>query len=132
MKVLIIEDEKAMGDLIALRFKVEGFEVEHVVTLKEAKDNLISTGPYNVILTDYLLPDGDLTDFLTELKSSAQTKDIPIIVMTNYVEDLNKEKLKSLGVVDIIVKYQMVPVQMVDRVKKLFQPTPPKVTVAQT
>ncbi len=121
MKILIIEDEKAMGDLLAIKFKVEGFTVEHATSLKEAKDNLISTGPYNLILTDYLLPDGDLIDFLTELRAIAQTKNIPVILMTNYVEDLNMEKLKSLGVVEVVVKYQIVPAQMVEKAKKILE-----------
>lgn len=119
-KILIIEDERAMSDLIAIKFKVEGFEVEQAGNLGEAKTKLSTTGPYDVILTDYLLPDGDLTDFLEEIRKNPHLAKIPAILMTNYIEDVNAEKLKSLGVVEILVKYQVVPAQMVEKIKLLL------------
>lgn len=123
MKVLVIEDERAMSDLVALKFKVEGFEVEQAFTLAEAKQK-IAVGGFAAILTDYLLPDGDLVEFLTEVRSNPQTQHLPVVVMTNYIEDLNTEKLKSLGVADIVVKYQVVPAQMVAKIKSLISPAP--------
>lgn len=121
-KVLLIEDEKAMSDLIALKFKVENFEVDQAFNLAEAKEKLTSAN-YDAVLTDYLLPDGDLTDFLTGVRADSKYQNLPVIVMTNYVEDVNQEKLKSLGVSEIIVKYQVVPAQMVDKIKALIVTT---------
>lgn len=116
-KVLIIEDEKAMSDLVAIKFKVEGFEVEQALNFAEAREKLVSAGQLDAILTDFLLPDGDLVDFLTHLRSEPKYANLPVLVMTNYVEDVNQEKLKSLGVIKVIVKYQVVPAQMVGEVK---------------
>lgn len=118
-KVLIIEDERAMSDLIAIKFKVEGFEVEQAVTLTEAKEQL-NLAPFDVILTDYLLPDGDLVEFLSSLRSDPRFAKLPVMVMTNYVEDVNFERLKQLNVTDTLVKYQVVPAQMVEKVKQLL------------
>ncbi|MFH0937310.1 MAG: response regulator [Candidatus Daviesbacteria bacterium] len=119
-KVLIIEDEKAMSDLIAIKFKVDGFEVEQAGTLTEAKAKLSSVGPFDAILTDFLLPDGELVDFLTTLRADPQTATLPIVMMTNYIEDVNVDKLKQLGVAEILVKYQVVPAQMVEKIKNLI------------
>lgn len=119
MKVLLIEDEKAMSDLIAIKFKVEGFEVEQAFSLVEAKQKLINNGPFSAVLTDFLLPDGDLVDFLTAMRADQRVAQIPVVVMTNYIEDLNTDKLKSLGVSEVLVKYQVVPAQMVEKVKQL-------------
>lgn len=119
-KILIIEDEKAMSDLVAIRFKVEGFETDQAFTLAEAKAKFNQGIKYNVILTDYLLPDGDLIEFLTQLRANTAFKELPIFVMTNYVEDLNGEKLKSLGIMEVFIKYQVVPAQMVARIKQLL------------
>jgi len=123
LKVLIIEDEKAMSDLIAIKFKVEGFEVEQAGSLAGAQEKLASSGPYDAILTDYLLPDGDLTEFLTKLRANPQLASLPIVVMTNYIEDINQQQLQSLGVSEVLVKYQTVPAQMVDKIKKLVNPS---------
>ncbi len=127
-KILIIEDEKAMSDLIAIKFKVDGFEVDQAFTLAEAKQKL-TTEKYDAVLSDYLLPDGNALDLFTELKP--QLGNLPIVLATNYIEDLSQEKAKSLGINDVIVKYQVVPAQMVERIKTLIgnagvmNPTPP-------
>lgn len=119
MKVLIIEDEKAMSDLVALKFKVEGIDVEQAFTFTEAKTKIVQNGPFSAILTDFLLPDGELVDFLKVVRSNPQIAGIPVVVMTNYVEDINADQLKSLGVLDILVKYQVVPAQMVEKIKSV-------------
>lgn len=119
MKILILEDERAMSDLVAIKFQVEGFEVVQAFNLTEARQKL-ATHEFDVILTDYLLPDGDLVDFLTELRHNPKLENLPVLVMTNYVEDVNTEKLKSLKVNEILVKYQVVPAQMVEKVKLLL------------
>lgn len=118
-KVLIIEDEKAMSDLVAVKFRVEGFEIDQAFNFSEAKEKLM-TSSYHAILTDYLLPDGDLVDFLTLLRANPPTQGLPVIVMTNYVEDINMEKMQSLGVSEVLVKYQVVPAQMVEKIKALI------------
>ncbi|MBI4036825.1 response regulator [Candidatus Daviesbacteria bacterium] len=122
-KILIIEDEKAMSDLVAIKFKVDGFEVEQAGNFAEAKQKL-AAGPFNGILTDYLLPDGDLVEFLTVVHTDPKTQNLPIIVMTNYIEDLNLEKLKQLGVREALVKYQVVPAQMAEKFKSLLSQKP--------
>lgn len=121
-KVLLVEDEKAMSDLIAVKFRVEGFEVDQAFSLAEAKSKL-AAGPYQAVLTDYLLPDGNLPDFLAQMRQNPQTKDLPVMVMTNYVEDINAEQMRNLGVVEVLVKYQVVPAQMVEKVRMLINAT---------
>lgn len=121
-KVLLIEDEKAMSDLIAVKFRVEGFEVDQAFNLAEAKSKLTQS-PYQAVLTDYLLPDGDLVDFLAQMRQNPQTRNLPVMVMTNYIEDINAEQMRSLGVVEVLVKYQVVPAQMVEKIRMLINAT---------
>lgn len=119
MRVLILEDERAMSDLVAIKFQVEGFEVVQAFNITEARQKL-AIHKFDVILTDYLLPDGDLVDFLAEVRRNPTLEHLPVLVMTNYIEDVNSEKLKSLGVGEILVKYQVVPAQMVEKVKQVL------------
>lgn len=119
-KILIIEDEKAMSDLIAIKFKVEGMEVDQAFTMAEAKQKLQNPQSYDAILSDYLLPDGNALDLLAEVKQLPQVAHVPVVMATNYVEDLSVDKAKSLGINEVIVKYQVVPAQMVEKVKALL------------
>lgn len=126
MKVLLIEDEKAMSDLIAIKFKVEGFEVDQAFNLAEAKTKLLAGG-YDAVLSDYLLPDGNSLDMLAEVRSDPKVANVPVIMATNYIEDLSQDKAKELKISEVIVKYQVVPAQMVQKIKALVggeQPAP--------
>lgn len=120
LKVLIIEDEKAMSDLITIKFKVEGFDVEQAFTLSEAREKLSTHGPFDLILADYLLPDGDLIEFLESIQSETASSGRKLLVMTNYIEDVNIGRLRSLGVPEVIVKYQVVPAQIVEKAKQVL------------
>lgn len=119
MKVLIIEDEKAMSDLISIKFKVEGFEVDQAFNIAEAKQKL-SVGGYDGILSDYLLPDGNALDMFSEIRETPNVAKVPIVLATNYIEDLDQAKAKSLRINEVIVKYQVVPAQMVQKIKQLL------------
>lgn len=120
MKVLIIEDEKAMSDLIAIKFQVEGIEVVQALSLAAAREKITTAGPFNLILTDYLLPDGNSTDLIVQLKNYPQTSKIPVLIMTNYIEDINLDEVKKLGVVDVLAKYQTVPAQIVEKARQVM------------
>lgn len=126
MKVLIIEDEKAMSDLIAIKFKVEGFEVDQAFNLAEGKQKLL-LGGYDAILSDYLLPDGNALDMISEVRSNPVVTNVPIIMATNYIEDLSQDKAKELRIAEVIVKYQVVPAQMVQKIKNLITPEPTQI-----
>jgi DNA-binding response OmpR family regulator len=119
-KILLIEDEKAMSDLIAIKFKVEGMEVDQAFTVADAKQKLANPTSYDAILSDYLLPDGNALDLLAEVKQLPQVANVPIVMATNYVEDLSADKAKALGITEVIVKYQVVPAQMVEKIKALL------------
>lgn len=129
-KILIIEDEKAMSDLIAIKFKVEGMEVDQAFSLAEAKQKLSQPQSYDAILSDYLLPDGNALDLLTEMKQLPQVTKVPVIMATNYIEDLSQDKAKALGIAEVIVKYQVVPAQMVQKIKALLGNNPAAAPVA--
>ena len=119
-RILLIEDEKAMSDLIAIKFKVEGMEVDQAFTVADAKQKLANPTSYDAILSDYLLPDGNALDLLAEVKQLPQVANVPIVMATNYVEDLSADKAKALGITEVIVKYQVVPAQMVEKIKALL------------
>ena len=108
-----------MSDLIAIKFKVEGFEGDQAFNLAEAKTKLLAGG-YDAVLSDYLLPDGNFLDLLAEVRSDASVANVPIILATNYIEDLSQDKAKELKIAEVIVKYQVVPAQMVQKVKALL------------
>lgn len=85
MKVLIIEDEPALGQSIREYFRPNGVQCEMAANYKEAIEK---TGmyEYDCILLDLMLPDGDGFDILRELKRQNKTEGIIIISAKETLE----------------------------------------------
>jgi len=85
-KILIIEDDISLGKSILSLIKNEGFETLLVTNLKDANEvNLID---YDLIVLDWMLPDGQGIDFLKSIRS--ENIICPVILLTARVELIDK------------------------------------------
>lgn len=96
--ILIIEDERPLSHALELKFTHEGFQCtvanNGLEGLKEA-----NTGKYAVILLDIIMPEMDGFTFLEQFK-----KKTPVIVLSNLGQDEDRERAKSLGAKNYLVK----------------------------
>jgi len=79
--ILVVEDDLIFQQVISLGLKSYGYSVataENGMTGLE----LVGYGKFDLILTDLLMPVMDGLDFATQLKESALTRDIPIVLMS--------------------------------------------------
>lgn len=86
MKVLIIEDENALRELIARALKIEQYVVEEASTYDEACEKL-EMFTYDCILLDIMLPDGNGLDLLKSFKTERKAPNVIIISARNSLED---------------------------------------------
>jgi len=116
-KILIIEDEDVLASVLAAKFKLEGFDAS---TAANGEDGLnkIETWQPDLILLDIIMPKMNGYEVLENL----QKKDnkIPIIVISNSGQDIELEKIKKLGAIDYIIKTQIEPGAVVQKVNKLL------------
>lgn len=99
--ILIIEDEKNQAELISKILTKKGFETSSAQSKKAALDAL-SSGRFDLILTDYKLPDATGMDIIKEVK--AINPEITIIVMTAFGDvDIAVSCLKN-GAADFLTK----------------------------
>ena len=98
-KILVIEDEFPIVDLINIALSHNGYEVNYALD-GEKGANLIETGKYDLILLDIMLP--KFNGY--ELLEYAKTMDIPVIFITAKSQLKDKVKGLSLGADDYIVK----------------------------
>lgn len=84
-KILLIEDEKVLAEMYEERLKMEGFEVIRSID-GESGFAIAKEEKPDLIILDIILPDADKdgTDVLKELKTDKDTKDIPVILFSNY------------------------------------------------
>ena len=78
-RILVVDDEQDINEIITFALLAEGYEVFSAYTLIEARE-ILSTGIYDLVILDLSLPDGDGLELLKEIRESLRK--LPVIVLT--------------------------------------------------
>ena len=119
-KILWVEDDVFLSGLIGQRFGGLGAVLFGANNGKEALEIAKMEKP-DVILLDILLPGIGGFEILKELKDSSETKDIPVIILSNLSQKSDIEKGKELGAVSFLVKATVDLDEIVNEVKKVLK-----------
>ena len=92
-RILVVDDERAITDLVAMALKYEGFAVEPAGTARAARDAIAKFRPELVVL-DVGLPDDDGFNLVKRLRAEGQS--VPVIFLT--ARDATEEKVQGLTV----------------------------------
>jgi DNA-binding response OmpR family regulator len=117
--ILLVEDDKNLSDSLTLYLKNEGFSVESVRTLAEARLKLKNDPP--LVILDWMLPDGQGIDLLKELHQ--QSPQIPIILLTSRTELVDKVVGLESGASDYLTK-PFEPRELCARIRVQLRKTP--------
>ncbi len=115
-KVLVIDDDANICELIKLYMEKEGFEVMTVYNGKKSMESFTSFAP-NIIILDIMLPGADGWQICREIR---KISNIPIIMLTAKGETFDKVLGLELGADDYIVK-PFEPKELVARVKAVLR-----------
>ena len=99
-KIVIVEDEQAISDIIKYNLEKEGYQVHTAYDGEEGLQVIESVNP-DMILLDIMMPK---LDGLQVCKKVRQTKDTPIIMITAKAEEIDKVVGLELGADDYITK----------------------------
>src|SRR5690554_5779984 len=99
-KILIIEDEKSISDIIKFNLQKEGFEVDMAYDGKSGLEKFSSCKP-DLVLLDVMLP---LIDGFEVCKKIRESSTIPILMLTAKEEEVDKVLGLELGADDYITK----------------------------
>lgn len=105
-KVLVVEDEALLANLLEKKLKSTGFEVLKVHNGKDAME-VIETKDLDLILLDIILPKMSGFEFMKEIQESPRVDDMPIVIVSNLGQKSDIEKGKKLGAVGYFVKAKM-------------------------
>lgn len=116
-KIAIIEDDDVIAQMYRMKFANEGFDVQ-----------VASNGKIGVALCEEMQPDMILLDIkmpvmsgeeaLAKIRQASWGKNIPVIVLTNLGEEEAPQRLKQLGIYSYIVKADLTPSQVTQKVKE--------------
>lgn len=116
IKILVVDDEKRIVDLVKIYLEREGFSVDEAFDGQQALDKT-SSSSYDLIILDLMLP---IVDGWTVCKDIRQKYDTPIIMLTARGEEFDKVLGFELGADDYVVK-PFSPRELTARVKALLR-----------
>ena len=102
-KILIVEDERDIADLLRYNLQEAGFETDYVRNGADALQRAIEETP-DLILLDLMLPEVDGMIVCRLLKNDPRTKNIPIVMVTAKTEEKDRVAGLELGADDYIIK----------------------------
>lgn len=116
-KIAIIEDDPVIRQMYLMKFETAGFDVSVAENGQEGVV-LVERFRPDIILLDLTMPVMTGDEALAEIRRSERGRDIPVMILTNLGEEEAPKSLHKLGIHSYIVKADLTPRQVVDRVKK--------------
>jgi len=118
-KILCIEDEPQMIDLIKLILETKGYEVLGAEGGQQGLDMMRSERP-DLILLDLMMPEMDGGDVFHHMKEEVELRDIPVIVVTAKAAPIDKVLWINVAKVDDYVTKPFGPRELVESVERVL------------
>jgi two-component system alkaline phosphatase synthesis response regulator PhoP len=118
--VLLVEDNDFIRNMYQLKLSKSGLEVVEAGDGVQALEKIKAQKP-DVILLDLMMPNMGGLDVLKQLKADGMLPDLPVVVLTNVMDQQSVDDAKKLGARDYIVKTDLTPTQVVEKIQPLLQ-----------
>lgn len=119
-KILIVEDDKFLRELITRKLDNEGYMVVEAVDGEEGLKKASEEKP-DLILLDLILPGIDGFEVLTQIKQNNNLASIPVIILSNLGQREEIEKGLKLGAIDYLVKAHFTPGEIIEKMKNILK-----------
>lgn len=117
-KLVIIDDEEDLLELLAYNFQRKGYEVVSFNRALPAMDYIRKERP-DLVLCDWMMPEMDGLSLCKRLKGSIDMADLPFIMFTCRTESLAERQALAAGVTDFITK-PIGMTELLDRVNQVL------------
>ena len=118
-RVIYIEDDPEMIDLVSLILNKRGFEVHGANGGKQGLEDVLRDPP-DLILLDLMMPDMDGWDVYQQLKNHDTTKNIPVIVITAKAQAIDRVLGLHIAKVDDYVCKPFRPQELIDSIEHVL------------
>ena len=119
-KILIVEDDKFVRELIVQKLTEEKFEVSSAKDGEEGVKKAESEKP-DLILLDLILPGIDGFEVLSRIRKNPETEKISVIVLSNLDEKGDVDRGVKLGANDYLIKAHFTPKEIVEKVRSILK-----------
>lgn len=118
-KILVVEDERDIRSMLGFALSRAGFETIEAETSKEAWGQLNEVKP-DLILMDWMLPDGSGIEMIQHLKNDRDMASIPVIMLTARTEEEDRIRGLNVGAEDYVCK-PFSPRELIARVNAVLR-----------
>lgn len=102
-KILVVEDDVQISDLMRRYISSVGYEVDVIKNGYKLFDTLDS-GEYGMIFMDVLMPGQTGLELLKELKKDEKYKNIPVVMLSNVVDQVKMDEAMVCGAAEYLIK----------------------------
>jgi two-component system phosphate regulon response regulator PhoB len=122
-QILVVEDERAIREMIAFGLRRAGYEVREAEDVRSARSQLADRRP-DLVLVDWMLPDMSGLELTRQLKRDRDTRELPVILLTARAEEGDKVAGLEGGADDYVVK-PFSPRELVARIQAVLRRSAP-------
>jgi two-component system phosphate regulon response regulator PhoB len=101
--ILVVEDERAIREMVVFTLKRAGFRLKEAEDAASARRAIVDHRP-DLILLDWMLPDGTGPSFARRMRTDPRTREVPIIMLTARADEADKVQGLDSGVDDYVTK----------------------------
>jgi DNA-binding response OmpR family regulator len=111
VRVLFVEDDPAVAQMYRLKLELDGYAVEIATDGEQAVARAMAEPP-DIVFLDIRLPKLDGLGVLEALRAQRQTRQIPVVILSNYSEGELIERGLKLGALEYLIKSQTTPAKV--------------------
>jgi CheY-like chemotaxis protein len=111
VNVLFIEDDPAVAEMYKLKLELDGYRVRVAKSGEEGLDQAKASVP-DIVFLDIRLPKMDGFAVLKGLRADPVTRNMPVIILSNYGEKDLVDKGLKLGALDYLIKSETTPASL--------------------
>jgi len=119
-KILVIEDDKFLRELISQKLLKEGYDVSEAVDGEGGIESVKTEKP-DLVLLDLILPGIDGFEVLARIKSDPEISGIPIIILSNLGQKDDIEKGLNMGAIDYLIKAHFTPAEIIEKIRTIMK-----------
>ena len=119
-KILIIEDDRFLRELIARKLTDEGFDTSEAGEGEQGLKKIKEEKP-DLVLLDLILPSIDGFEVLSRMKEDPKLSAIPVIILSNLGQREEVERGLKLGAIDYLIKAHFTPGEIIEKIKSVLK-----------
>ena len=120
LKILVVEDDKFLRELITQKLAREGYDVVGAVDGEDGVVKAKENKP-DIILLDLILPGIDGFEVLAKIKEDEELSSTPVIILSNLGQRDDVDRGIKLGATDFLIKAHFTPSEIIEKIEAVMK-----------